>query len=153
MPALRSRGRCRAAVPGLAGAVPARYLGAARVAVHQGPPRRQPDLPLVVPDGDLRQLRPDGERRAATGLPYLPARLLPEEIADRAAGAFPDYPGPGDRPERLPQQAGIGEALPDPEAGQAAVSRALPADAGTDGEVLRLRAVHQLPAVLRRLSA
>ena len=45
-------------------AVHRRHVGAAGAAVHQGRPRRHAELPLVVPHGDLRQLRDDGQRQA-----------------------------------------------------------------------------------------
>ena len=43
-----------------------RHVGAAGLAAHQGLPRRHPELPLVVPHGDLRQLRDDDRRQAAS---------------------------------------------------------------------------------------
>ena len=42
---------------------------------HQGPARRHPVLPLVLPDGHLRQLRHDRQRRPAADLRHLPRRL------------------------------------------------------------------------------
>ena len=58
---------------------------AAGPAVHQGPPRRQPHLPLVVPHGDLRQLRQDGERQAGASChtflrDYYPGKLRIEPL-------------------------------------------------------------------------
>ena len=70
----------------------------------------------------------DGQRRAAAVLPHLPARLLPRQGAHRAAAALPDRARPGDRPDRLPRQAGVGQAVPGAAAGQAAGRRRAPAD-------------------------
>ncbi len=58
--------RPRAPLPVVPGAVHRRHVGAAGAAVHQGRSRRHPHLPLVLPDGDLRQLRHDDQRRAAS---------------------------------------------------------------------------------------
>ena len=68
-----SRSRCCATAPSrttapvvqtLSGAVHRRHVGAAGPAVHQGRARRHAELPLVVPHGDLRQLRHDDRRQA-----------------------------------------------------------------------------------------
>ena len=59
----------------LQGAVHRRHVGAAGPAVHQGRPRRHAELSLVVPHGDLRQLRHDDRRQAEAVVPDLPARL------------------------------------------------------------------------------
>jgi hypothetical protein len=48
-----------------------------------------PQLPLVVPHGDLRQLRDDGQRQAAAVVPDLPARLLPGPVRVEALAHFP----------------------------------------------------------------
>ena len=145
----------RAALPDVQRAVHRRHVGAAGAAVHQGPPRRQPHLPLVVPHGDLRQLRQDGERQARALLPHVPARLLPGPGARRAAQPLPGRARPRDRPERfLREEAAVGQAVHH----AAARSRPLsagdaPADAGADAQVLPVLAVHQLPALLRRVPA
>ena len=70
-------------------AVHRRHVGAAGPAVHQGRPRRHAELPLVVPHGDLRQLRHDGQRQAQAVLPDLPARLLPGPVRVEALAHFP----------------------------------------------------------------
>lgn len=43
--------------------------------LYQRQPRTGPQLPLVLPHGDLRFLRHDGEQGAKTGLQNLPARI------------------------------------------------------------------------------
>ena len=45
-------------------AVHRRHVGPAGPAAHQGRHRRHAELPLVVPDGHLRQLRHDGQRQS-----------------------------------------------------------------------------------------
>ena len=48
-----------------------------------------PVVPLVVPDGDLRQLRDDDRRQAAACLPDLPARLSsPARCASSRSSTF-----------------------------------------------------------------
>ena len=79
-------------------------MGSARRAeLHQGPGGWVADLSLVVPDGDLRQLRHDGRRRAQTELRHISIVLLAkrEQTSGRAAALLPDYPGSGDRIERF----------------------------------------------------
>ena len=56
---------------------------------HQGPPGRHAVLPLVLPDGHLRQLRHDGERRAEADLRDLPGRLRARADPRRATADFP----------------------------------------------------------------
>ena len=66
--------------------------GARRTQPHQGPARRDAVVPLVVPDGDLRQLRHDRQRRAPAELLHLPHRLRPGPGARRAAAELPGDP-------------------------------------------------------------
>ena len=58
--------------------------------LHQGPARRHAVLPLVVPDGHLRQLRHDGQRRAEADLRDVPdATTRPARSASSRCANFP----------------------------------------------------------------
>src|SRR5205814_369385 len=83
----------------LHGALHRRHVGAAGAAAHQGRDRRHAELSLVVPHGDLRQLRDDGQRQAQAVVPDLSARAAAGAGAHRGAGAFPDRARP-DRQRR-----------------------------------------------------
>ena len=50
--------------------------------------------PLVVPDGHLRQLRHDRQRRAEADLRHLPHRLRARARPSRAADQLPGHPRP-----------------------------------------------------------
>jgi fumarate reductase iron-sulfur subunit len=108
----------RAALPALRGALPRGVGGARRAELHQGPPRPDAELPLVLPHGGVRQLRHDGQRRAEARLQGVPARL-PGVIRVEPLAQFPDRARPGDRDRRLHGEAEARQALPDPEGGQA----------------------------------
>jgi hypothetical protein len=61
-------------------------------------------LPLVVPHGDLRQLRLRWHGASGALLPHVPARLLPDRCAS-SRWPFPGGARPGDRPGRFPEEA------------------------------------------------
>ena len=65
--ALPARTGGRARVAALRRAVHRRHVGAAGPAVHRDELDGTLELPLVVPHGDLRQLRRDGQRQAGLG--------------------------------------------------------------------------------------
>ena len=88
--------------------------GPRRPQLHQGPARRHAVLPLVLPDGHLRQLRHDGQRRAEADLRHLPHRLRARAGARRAAAQLPGDPRPRRRHRRLPAQAADGQAVDRP---------------------------------------
>ena len=114
--------------------------------------RRQPVLPLVVPDGHLRQLRHDGQRRAAGS----PARrssstTRPGPIRVEPLANFPvirdlvvDI---DDFMRKLPQVKPW--IMRDEE--QAGLRGRVPADARAAGRLQAVQHVHQLHALLRRL--
>ena len=90
----------------------ARGLGRPRrPQLHQGRTRRHAVVPLVVPDGYLRQLRHDGQRRTEADLRDLPRRIRAGADPRRAAGQFPVHPRPGRRHRRLHRQARAGQAV------------------------------------------
>src|SRR5450756_119583 len=151
--ALSSRDRQRAVFPALHGTLPGRLGGARRAQSHQGPSRRHAVVPLVLPHGGVRQLRHDDQRRAETVLPHLPARLPRRRDPCRAARPLPDRAGPRDRDGQLHGQALERETLADPETGQAAERRRIPAVARRTRGLPPIHPVYQLPVVLRRLPA
>ena len=61
--------------------------GPRRAQLRQGPTGRDAVVPLVVPDGHLRQLRHDGQRRAQADLRHVPDRLRAWPGARGAAAA------------------------------------------------------------------
>ena len=95
--ALPPRAGRRAGLAELPRAVHRRHVGAAGPAVHQGRPRRHAELPLVVPHGDLRQLRDDGQRQAASCRARRSCATTTRAGAHRAARALPDRARPGRR--------------------------------------------------------
>ena len=123
-PALPAGDRRRAAFPELHRSLPGRLGRARRAQPHQGPSGRHPVVSLVLPHGDLRQLRHDDQRRTQARLSRLPARLPPWRDPDRAARPFPDRTRSGDRHGQLHGEAFQREALCDREGEQAARARA-----------------------------
>ena len=94
-----------ATLPGVRGAVSEGLGGPRRAQLHQGPTGRHAVVPLVVPDGRLRQLRHDRQRRAEADLRHVPRRLRARAGARRAAAQLPGHPRPGRRDRRLHAQA------------------------------------------------
>ena len=139
----------------LQGAVHRRHVGAAGAAVHQGRPRRHAQLPLVVPHGDLRQLRHDDRRQAQAVVPDLPARLLSRaRCASRRSTHFPIERDLVVDAERLRQEAREHQALHHSEGAAHARAGRVPADAASSCEQYeQFSSLHQLHAVLRRLPA
>ena len=122
-----------------------------RAQLHQGSTRRDAVVPVVVPDGHLRQLRHDRQRRAEADLRHVPHRLRARAGARRAAANFPVIRDLiveiGDFMRKLQR----GQALDHPRRGEAAVGGRVPADAGGARGIQAVQHVHQLHAVLRRL--
>jgi fumarate reductase flavoprotein subunit len=135
------------------GAVLRGDVAVAGAAIHQGPARWQSHVPLVLSHGDLRQLRRHGQRRAGAVVRDLPARLCRRCDSPRAADALSDRARSRDRPDGFPRQARIDQALHPPARATRAGRGTNPANTVADGRVLPVFAMHQLPAVLRRLSA
>src|SRR5206468_2574024 len=81
------------------------YGGPGRPEPHQGRDRREPGLPLVVPDGRVRLLRDDGEREASPYVFHLPPRVLPEARRGWTPPALPGGPRPGRGHDRLHGEA------------------------------------------------
>ena len=98
----------------------ARGLGDPRRArLRQGPRGRNAVVPVVVPDGHLRQLRHDGQRRAPAQLCHVPHRLRTRSDPGRAAEQLPGGPRSRGRHRRLHGQALDRQAVGDPRGRQA----------------------------------
>ena len=108
-------------------------------------------LPLVLPHGGLRQLRHDDQRRAEARLARPSCATTAGVIRVEPLAPFPDRARPRDRRSTTSWQARAREAVPDPEGGEAARRRRIPADAGAAEALQAVHAVHQLHAVLRGL--
>ncbi len=112
--------------------------------------------PLVVPDGGVRQLRDDGERRAEAHLQDR-ARPVRRSHRDRAARELPDRARSGGRARRLHAQVPKREALDPPRQGEGRgqgrpqLAGHLQPEPGTARRVQAVQHVHQLPALLRGL--
>ena len=101
-----------------------------RAEPRQGPHRRHAVVPLVVPDGRLRQLRHDRQRRAEADLRHVPHRLRTRPGARGAAPQLSRHPRSDRRPRRLHAQAGEREAVARAQGGEADQRGRVPPVAG-----------------------
>ena len=106
-------------------------------------------VPVVVPDGYLRKLRDDRERRTQADVRHLPRRLRARPDPHRAAPQLSRHPRPHRRHRRLHAEAGTGDAVAGSRRRHAGCRGRVPADAGAAGRVQAVQHVHQLHAVLR----
>ena len=95
---------------------------------HQGPRGRHALLPLVLPDGHLRELRHDRRRRAEADLCHVPDRLRPGSGTGRAADQLPRRARSRRRHRRLHGQAAVRQAVAHPRGRGATGRRRVPPD-------------------------
>ena len=123
-----------------------------RAQPHQGPARRDAVVPLVVPDGRLRQLRHDGQRRAEADVRGVPARLRA-----RARSASSRCATSRSMRDLVVDIDDFMQKLRASSRGSSATTEKplsrgrVPPDAGGAGRVQAVQHVHQLHAVLRGL--
>src|SRR5262249_42542777 len=135
----------------LRGAIPERLGRAGCAQPRQGQRGRIALLPLVVPDGCMRQLRDEGERHAEAHVRDVPLRLRAGSRSRGTSRLFPRRARPPGGPHRFRAEAEAGEALDHPQGTHATGRRGVPPDSRSARYVQAVQHVHQLPAVLLRM--
>src|SRR3990172_8684668 len=135
----------------LRGSLPTRVDGPGRPELRQGAAGRDAVLPLGLPDGGVRELRDDGERRARSHVRDLPAGPAERPRPRGAPRSLPRDPRSRGGCHGLRREARAGEAVDHPEARETTVGRGTHPDPGGAGGVQAVQHVHQLRSVLRRL--
>src|SRR6266851_9860863 len=92
-------------------------------------------VPVVLPDGHLRELRNDGERRTTTDLRHVPVRLRAGSAPCGTAEKFPDPPGPYRGHLGFSGETDQSETMADSERRETGRRWRIPPDAGGSGKL------------------